>query len=83
MLYGAFYNCSGLTDITIGANVNSISVKVFSGCENLKSVTFVSDNWYVSNTASHSSSTAIDVSDNEQNAVKLKNTYVNKYLFKS
>ena len=32
ILYGAFYNCSGLTSIEIGQNVTSIGDVAFSGC---------------------------------------------------
>ena len=39
ILYGAFYNCSGLTSVTIGNGVTSIGNSVFSGCSGLTSVT--------------------------------------------
>ena len=32
---GAFYNCSGITYMPIGAGVNSIGTNAFSGCSNL------------------------------------------------
>ncbi len=37
--YGAFYNCSGLTEVTIGNSVTSIGGKAFSGCSGLTEVT--------------------------------------------
>ena len=39
ILYGAFYNCSGLTSITILDNVTSIGRKAFYNCTGLTSVT--------------------------------------------
>lgn len=38
ILYGAFYNCSGLTSITFGNSVRSIGDDAFSGCSGLTSV---------------------------------------------
>ena len=39
ILYGAFYECSGLTSVTIGNSVTSIGSSSFFGCTGLKSVT--------------------------------------------
>ncbi len=39
ILYGAFYNCSGLTSVTITDSVTSIGKGVFSGCSSLESIT--------------------------------------------
>ena len=36
---GAFYNCSGLTDVTVGKNVPSIGNGTFKNCTGLESVT--------------------------------------------
>ena len=36
---GAFFNCSGLTSITIPNSVTSIGVQTFSGCSSLTSIT--------------------------------------------
>lgn len=35
----AFYNCRGLTSVTIGNSVTSIGVRAFSGCSGLTSIT--------------------------------------------
>ena len=39
ILYGAFYNCSGLTSVTIGNGVTSIGKAAFWGCSGLTSIT--------------------------------------------
>ena len=38
ILYGAFYNCTGLTSITIGNSVTSIGSSAFYGCSGLTSI---------------------------------------------
>ena len=35
----AFYNCTGLTELTLGENPVDISRKAFSGCSNITKVT--------------------------------------------
>ena len=39
ILHGAFYNCTGLTSVTIGNSVTSIGEWAFSGCSGLTSIT--------------------------------------------
>ena len=39
ILYGAFYNCTGLTSVTIGNGVTSIGRSAFEGCTRLTSIT--------------------------------------------
>ena len=38
IMYGAFYNCSGLTSVTIGNGVTSIGSYAFYGCTSLTSI---------------------------------------------
>ena len=42
ILYGAFYNCTGLTSITIGDKVTYIGKRAFYGCTSLTSVDIAS-----------------------------------------
>ena len=37
---GAFYNCTGLTSVTIGNGVTSIGYEAFRGCTGLTSITY-------------------------------------------
>ena len=37
--FGAFYNCSGLTNITIPDSITSIGRSAFNGCSSLASIT--------------------------------------------
>ena len=39
ILYGAFYNCSGLTDITIPSSVTNVGERAFINCISLTSIT--------------------------------------------
>lgn len=41
----AFYNCTGLTDVTIGTSVNSIAIgNAFEGCTGINRLTILSEN---------------------------------------
>ena len=44
ILYGAFYNCSGLTSIEIGQNVTSIGDFTFSGCTEITNLSVAEGN---------------------------------------
>ena len=39
LLYGAFYNCSGITNITIGNNVSGVGTYAFKACTSLTGIT--------------------------------------------
>ena len=83
ILYGAFYNCSMLTSITIGADVISISPFAFAYCSSLTSVTFEDPNgWYVSESSGATSGTNLTLTDALANATYLTSTYRNYYWHK-
>ncbi len=66
--YGAFYNCSILTSITIGENVTSIGSSAFSGCSGLTSITIPSSVTSVGSSAFSgcSSLSTVTFGDNSQ-----------------
>ncbi|MGN0814903.1 MAG: leucine-rich repeat protein [Candidatus Coproplasma sp.] len=39
IFYGAFFNCSGLTEVVLGEAVTSIGTRAFYGCSSLESIT--------------------------------------------
>ena len=79
MLNYTFENCTSLSSITIPSSFTSIGDYSFTGCTNLSSVTFMSpDNWRFWD----DSSTYIDCSNPETNALNLKSTYVSKQWVK-
>ena len=43
ILYGAFYNCSSLTSVTIPDSVTSIGSSAFSGCSSLENIYYTGD----------------------------------------
>lgn len=45
--FSAFYNCTGLTSITIPSSVVQVGNEAFSGCTGLKTVTFAEDSQLV------------------------------------
>ena len=75
----AFYNCSGLTSVTIGNSVTSIGLYAFSGCSGLSSV-ILPDNitWLYSN--SFPSSTKFYVNIGTKTLLNLWN-YGHSYVY--
>ena len=72
----AFYNCSGLTSITIGSGVTSIVNSAFEGCSGLTSVTIGRGVTSIVNSAFEGCSglTSITIPDNV--------TYIGRYAFR-
>ena len=78
----AFWNCSGLTSITIPEGVTSIGNRAFYGCSGLESITFNTPySWQISSSSSFSSILAtLDASSVQANALTyLTDTYDNRY----
>lgn len=74
--------CPALSDIEIPADVTSIGASAFSGCAALASVTFGNPNgWSAVDVYDPSITTALVLSDLEQNATYLTTTY-SGYLWK-
>ena len=83
ILYGAFYNCSGLTSVTIGNGVTSIESSAFYGCSRLTSVVFENPNgWWVTTPFTATSGTVIpssQLSNPSTAATYLTSTYYYYY----
>ena len=68
--YKCFENCSGIEEVTIKAGINYIENNAFEGCSGLKRVVFEDTvGWNIWGRA-------VDVTDPEQNAIMLTETYM-------
>ena len=80
----AFRNCSGLTEVDLSncTSLTSIEIYAFNGCNGLERIVFPNTTgWYRANSSTETSGTDLDMSDPEQNATWLTDTY-NYYYFK-
>ncbi len=72
----AFYDCDSLTSITIGSGVTNIGTKAFLNCDSLTSVTFENtEGWIAVKNSASTVGTDLTLTDAEQNATYLTNTY--------
>ncbi len=79
-----FSGCTSLTSVTIGNSVTSIGSGAFYNCTSLTSVTFENTSgWYVTKTQGATSGTNVDLTNIEDNAIRLKNTYYNYYWYRA
>ena len=83
----AFYNCTGLTSVTIGTSVTSIGEYAFRDCNKLTSVVFEdTEGWQVSASIHFSSYTSLasaDLADASTAATYLTSTYRSYYWRKA
>ena len=83
ILYGAFYNCTGLTNITLGSGVTRISAYAFYKCNNLSSLTFINtDAWYLTPESSYTGGEQLSVKYPQQNANNVTQFYYDYYWYK-
>ena len=76
----AFQQAYNLTSIVIGKGVRMIEPRAFENCTAVKNVTFNEPNgWWVSTSSTATSGTDLDMTDVEQNAVNLIQTYKTYY----
>ncbi len=75
-----FYYC-GIEELTMPASMNTIYSNAFVNVSSLSRVTFENpEGWVLASSATATSGTPIDLSDPQQNAVYLKETYRSKYF---
>lgn len=84
----AFYDCKALAWIKIPESVTAIGKSAFYGCSALEDAIFddTTSIWYASSSASHTNNDekiGAMSSSNSANAKKLKETYLEKYLYNS
>lgn len=72
--------CIALRNVTFGSGIESIETGTFAECTELQSVTFTNtDGWQAKVNSYDSKGKSLDVSQPEQNAVWLKDTYSSYY----
>lgn len=76
---GYSFTGSGITELTIPASMDTINANAFYNASKLASVTFEApDGWVMASSSSATSGDPVDLSDPQQNAVYLKDTYRSK-----
>lgn len=80
----AFFRCYQITNITMPASITSISYGAFTSCSLLKSITFENpNNWYITDRIGFTNGTIVDVTNADQNAEYLTDTYRLYYWYRS
>ena len=78
---GYAFTSSAITELTIPASMETINSYAFHGTSKLTKVTFENPNgWVLASSSSATSGEPIDLSDPQQNAVYLKDTYKSKFF---
>ena len=78
---GYAFTSSGIAELTIPASTDIILYNAFSGASKLTRVTFENPNgWILASSSTATSGDPIDLSDPQQNAVYLRDTYRSKYF---
>ena len=76
----AFYNWSGVTEITLGNGLCFIGKNAFKNTHALTDVYVNSTGWYVTEDSTATSGTFVDLSTSSVAATFLKDTYLQKYI---
>ena len=80
----AFDYCNNLESVTIGSSVTTIGTNAFNECNNLTSVIFENTtDWYHSDNADYTDNTLVDVTNESNNAVYLRNIHPNYWCRKN
>lgn len=76
----AFAGCLGLESITIPSSVISIGIRAFVACQNIANVSFGSTvGWFVTSSATATSGTPVDVTDDPSTNAELLRSKTNYY----